>query len=127
MAVLNLILSITFVQEMGALGVYLASVISRLCTLVWFDAFLIYKYVFGKKPWNYYLDYCMKMLTVAASCASAHLICLRIVFGNVFVSFICKGLICTVVSASYVLILCRKNESFVAAKRMALKLVKKHM
>ena len=52
-AALNLILSIIFVKYWGVAGVILATIISRFLTTWWFDAWMIYHYIFIKSPISY--------------------------------------------------------------------------
>ena len=53
-AVLNLTLSLLLVQRMDIAGVLLGSILSRLLTTWWFDAWLIYRTGFGMSPRRYF-------------------------------------------------------------------------
>lgn len=123
MAVVNLILSISFVQYLGVLGVYLASVVSRLSTQVWFDAYLIYKYVFKKRPWKYYADYAIKLGITVISCMVAYGICGLITIDIPIIAFVCKGMISALISLVFVVGLNWKNEALHSAKRIALRMI----
>lgn len=53
-AVLNLGLSLILVRDLGMMGVFLGSVISRLVTVWWYDGWLVCRRVFQSGPWWYY-------------------------------------------------------------------------
>ncbi len=64
-AVLNLVISIILVRTIGMVGVFWGSIISRLVTTWWFDAWLLYKNAFEKNVLGYYLD-CIGTLILIA-------------------------------------------------------------
>lgn len=53
-AVLNLVISIVLVRTIGLAGVFWGSVISRMVTTWWYDAWLIHRAGFGCAPAQYY-------------------------------------------------------------------------
>lgn len=59
MSLINLVLSVLFVQKIGVTGVLLGTVLSRLSTQFWFDAYLIYNHVFKETIKEY-----LKKMTV---------------------------------------------------------------
>lgn len=127
MAVLNVTLSIIFVQKMGALGVYLASVVSRLATQVWFDAFLIYKHVFKKRPWKYYCEYASQAVVTLLSCALACYLANLLHIGNVYFNFVYQMVVAVSVPVVLILGLYRNNSSFVSARVRIMKIVRKKL
>lgn len=64
-AVLNLILSIILVQYWGISGVFMGTIISRILTTWWYDAWLLYKHGFGMSPVKYYLRYIRSCTIIA--------------------------------------------------------------
>ncbi len=127
MAVLNIVLSIVFVQFWGILGVFLASFVSRMSTQVWFDAYLIHKHVFTKKPWKYYLEYLTMLGLTVLSCAAAYLIANIVPIKNVFLSFIYHGVVAVIVPLVIIFVFYRKNPYFAATKNMVLRMIKKKL
>lgn len=53
--IMTIVLSVVFAYYFGIVGVMFAPAISRLLTASWYDPWLVHKYVFGKKPYKYYL------------------------------------------------------------------------
>lgn len=74
-AVLNLIISIILVRRIGLAGVFLGSIISRLVTTWWYDAWLIYRHAFHKSPIGFYLDGICMVLLIGANTALVELVC----------------------------------------------------
>lgn len=56
-ALLNLFLSILFGYAIGLAGIILATIISRILTTWWFDAWLLHRRIFEKSPAGYYRRY----------------------------------------------------------------------
>lgn len=54
--ILNIILSFIFGIELGLVGIFIATIISRMLTLCWVDPYLIYKYEFKKSVIGYFQD-----------------------------------------------------------------------
>ncbi len=57
MAVLNVGLSIWWVQELGLIGVFLGPLVSRLLTVVWFDPLIVHKFGFKRSVLPFYVTY----------------------------------------------------------------------
>ena len=55
-AVINLGVSVILVQHFGIAGVLWGSIISRMVTSWWFDAWLLHRAAFGVSPWGYYFQ-----------------------------------------------------------------------
>ena len=66
-AVINLGVSVVLVQYFGIAGVLWGSIISRMVTSWWFDAWLLHRAAFGVSPWGYYLQSGIT-LVIAAGC-----------------------------------------------------------
>lgn len=56
-AIINIIISIILAPRLGISGVLLGTIISRLCVYMWFDPYVIYKYIFNKKSNIYFIQY----------------------------------------------------------------------
>lgn len=77
-AILNLIISIFLVKHIGLSGVFLGSIISRLITTWWYDAWLLYKYGFQKSPVKYYCDCLIMLILTGIIYAGIEVICIPI-------------------------------------------------
>ncbi|WP_313630828.1 lipopolysaccharide biosynthesis protein [Enterococcus devriesei] len=66
-SLLNLILSIYLANEYGISGIFLGTIVARMSTTWWFDAWLIYKYTFSMSPKNYFLRYIRSVIIILVS------------------------------------------------------------
>ena len=66
-AVMNLIISIILVKKIGLAGVFLGSIISRMVTTWWFDAWILYKYGFHTSSWPFFRNFLATMLLTVLS------------------------------------------------------------
>lgn len=66
--VLNISLSIVFVKifptEYGIVAVLLGTILSNIAVGWWFDSYLVYKYAFNKKPWEFYCRFWMRFIFI---------------------------------------------------------------
>lgn len=58
--IFNIVFSILFGYFWGITGIIMATIISRFLTIWWYDAYIVYKYQFGEKPYSYLTDYLVK-------------------------------------------------------------------
>ncbi|MBO4640650.1 MAG: oligosaccharide flippase family protein [Treponema sp.] len=56
-ALLNLIISIVLVIKIGIVGIFIGTLLSSLLTVWWREGYLLYKNLFNKNVFNYYLYY----------------------------------------------------------------------
>lgn len=125
MAVLNITLDIIFVKFWGIAGVLFATTISRLFTQVWFDAYLIYKYVFLKSAFEYYKSYFFRFVFTALSCILAYCLSNLFVFSNVYIGFLYKMLIASLVPILLIYIIYHNRDEFLMISKVVFKIKKK--
>lgn len=78
--IINIISSILLAKMIGLPGVFLGTIISKLCVFVWLDPYILYKYLFKGKVVKYIMKYIKYMLIVFIT----SFIC--IVLSNIFVA-----------------------------------------
>jgi O-antigen/teichoic acid export membrane protein len=111
-AVLNFVLSIILVQYWGIAGVFMGTIISRLLTTWWYDAWLLYKHGFGMSPVKYYARY-------IRSCAIIAIVTLLINFvsmplsGVKWENLIVKLIICVFLVNMVFYLLFGRSEEFI--------------
>lgn len=138
MLILNIVLSFllawwlggSYGEEWGIIGVKLATIISSLLTLQWFDPWIVYKHVFKKPVKDYLLLFAKYTLITAGSSAITYFLGALIPLEmNSYLRFILLCLLCVAVPNGIVVLLFRKTEEFqsIAAilKRLFGKLLKK--
>lgn len=111
--ILNLVISLILVKKMGIAGVFLGSIISRLCTTWWYDAWLIHKYVFHKKPIGFYLDCILSAVIIVLLSSLIQGICLWMNIPMTWGGIIVKAFLCVFIVNLFLLCLYGKREAFV--------------
>lgn len=91
-AIVNIILSIIMGIYMGAAGIILATVISRMVTYFWYEPYLVYKLYFKQSVSKYYLDFFVSFILIAFSYIISSMLWNRVCFIGWF-GLIVKGLI----------------------------------
>lgn len=74
-AFINLILSIILGKLMGIKGIFIATIISKLTTTVWYMPYLIYKKCYNKKPYKFYLKHMYYIIITIIT----YIICYKII------------------------------------------------
>lgn len=110
--ILNLVISLILVKKMGIAGVFLGSIISRLCTTWWYDAWLIHKYVFHKKPIGFYLDCIISAVVITVLTAIIQKICLWLHLSSTLFSLMLRLILCIIVVNVFLYFLYGKREEF---------------
>ena len=116
--VINLILDVVLGRLFGVFGIYLATLIARLCTNLWYEPYAVYRYGFKKKPTLYFVRYFKFLLVLVLTggiCWFACSLCHFSAIGNV----VFKILICSVVPNSIFVLVFRKTEEFAYLKATA--------
>jgi O-antigen/teichoic acid export membrane protein len=125
MFIINLGLAIPFAWWWGIFGVLLATVVSRVTTHVWYDPWLIYKHVFHRPFINYILKRSLYLCIVAANCAATFFVCCFINTGAIYVDFIIKFFICTLLPNGIFWLLFHKTPEFKQGKMYVKSLIKR--
>lgn len=110
-AVLNLGVSIILVRFLGIIGVFLGSIISRMATTWWYDAWLLYWVGFGKSPLRYYAGCFMVIALILSSSVLIQLICAWIPV-TAWAELIVRGISCVVIVNSIYFLLYRRSEEW---------------
>lgn len=109
-AVLNLGISIILVKSIGLAGVFLGSIISRMVTTFWYDAWLLYKYGFHASPLPYFRNFLATMILIVLNTMLIQWITLPL-YAATWAGIFLKGILCiVVVNGIYILIYGRSNE-----------------
>lgn len=108
---LNIVISIILVKKIGLIGVVLGTIISRYAITWWFDANLVYKNVFDKKPLTYFIDYLKYVLIILVTGFITYCISLLFVKNNLL-NLVMSMIICISIPNLIFYILFKKNYKF---------------
>lgn len=73
--IFNIAFSILFGHFWGIAGIITATIASRFLTIWWYDAYIVYKYQFERKPYKYLVDYIFRTVFVCAVGGLLYYIC----------------------------------------------------
>lgn len=126
--ILNLILDVVLGRILGVFGIYLATLIARLCTNLWYEPYAVYRYGLKKNPILYlgrYMRFLLILLIAGILCHFPCSLCAYSPIGNVMA----KVIICTIIPNGVFLLAFRKTEEFFylaeRAKAIVSKILKK--
>lgn len=128
----NIGTSIMFVkilpQEYGVVAVLLGTIVSTISVSWWFDTWVVFSNAFGKKPYQYYGAYIVRLLVLLANCILIKWLCSMIslpAFGELIV----YGGMCTIIYNFIFFALYRNNheciEMISLLKQVGIRLVKR--
>ncbi len=134
MSIINIVLSVVFALILGKngadpiwgmFGVKIATAISQIATLQWYDPYLVYKNVFKKKFRIYLTTVLSQLAFTAVCCAGVYFIgkTLDIAGINPYVVFLIKCLLCVIIPNLAIIIVFRKKTEFIDFMEILKKLV----
>ena len=110
-AIINLVSSIILVQFLGINGIFLGTIISTLAVPFWTAPYLVYKKVFKRSPWIYFIEYILYTIVGLITCVITVLLCDFIPNEGLILGLLGKVIISAIVpNLIYVLIFHRKKE-----------------
>lgn len=83
-SIINIILSIVLGKMLGLIGIFIATLVSIIFTIFWYNPYIVYKYVFNKVPFRYYFKYIFYTLIVVINYLICSTICNYIEVNSVF-------------------------------------------
>lgn len=110
-AVINLVTSIVLVKHIGLVGIFIGTTISTLSIVFWNVPRLVYKNVFNKSVWIYFIKYLYFIVITLIVGYITTIACNMITLKLEFISLVTKGIICILVPCiSYTIIFYKTKE-----------------
>lgn len=126
--IINLILDVILGRLLGIFGIYLATLIARLCTNLWYEPYAVYRYGLKKNPALYFVRYLEFTVILVIAGSLCWLICNLCVFSLV-TNVIAKVTICTIIPNGVFIFAFHKTDEFAylagRAKQIGLKIAGK--
>lgn len=119
MAILNIVLDFYLGRIWGIWGIFFATTISRVLTQVWFDIYLLSKYVFKEFPKQYYIQYGVQIVVMGICCWGAYFINNLYEFNNVYFEFFVKAVVAFFLSNAIIIVLYYKTKEFKSVLNLA--------
>lgn len=107
--IINLVLDVLLGKIWGVTGIYLATLIARLCTNLWYEPYAVYRYGFHK-PFRFYIrDYCKNTIVLLLAGVPCWAVCDSFHF-YAPVNALLKAIVCTVIPNSVFYLSFHKTE-----------------
>lgn len=124
-AIINLMISMALVKNIGLLGVLLGTMISYLVSTIWIRPLIIYKNIFKSSVSSYYIKYIMKLLFLIGTGFLLTLFLSKIYIENNIFNLITKGIIIAITYSILFVIFNFKTKEFQYLKEEVKKIIKK--
>lgn len=116
--IINLILDVILGRLLGVFGIYLATLIARLCTNLWYEPYAVYRYGLKKNPALYLVRYLKFLIILTIAGGLCWLTCNLCAFSPV-ANVIVKVAICTIIPNGVFIIAFHKTDEFLYLKGRA--------
>lgn len=107
--IFNVVFSVLLGYFWGITGIILATIFSRLLTVWWFDAYIVFKHAFGKKVYGYLATYLANVAAVCLLGAAAFWVCSLIPVSGWAQIFVNAGVALVISVPGILLISCRSS------------------
>lgn len=111
-SVLNIILSIPLAIRYGVAGVLLGTIGSTLLVPFWFEAYVLFKYLFHKKVFKYLIKQLLYLIFTIVS-GGICVLCCNLVTGDGILSFVIQMVICVTVPNIIVIVVWHRTKEFI--------------
>ena len=122
--IINLFLDVVFGRIWGVFGIYLATLVARLCTNLWYEPYAVYRYGLKKSPILYFIRYVYYLFVLGIAGGVSWLfcgLCNFSIIGNVLV----KIVICSMIPNVVFVIFFRKTQEYCYLKCSARRIIHK--
>ncbi len=110
-AIMNIVLSIIFIQKWGIFGTILATSVCRILTQ-WYDPYILFKYAFKTEFRQYYAKYWLYIFTFVANAGVLYYLSTLFDANNQIISLVLKVVCCLLVPNIIAVLLTIKTEEF---------------
>ena len=111
-SIVNLFLSVLLVKQLGLAGVFIGTLASTLLFNFWIKPMLVYKYIFKKNAFEYFVDIFLKLVSISI-CACICLWLGETLFGEYnILNFIGRLSICIIIPNIFIVLLYYKTSEF---------------
>ncbi|MEC2056051.1 hypothetical protein I6J18_02120 [Peribacillus psychrosaccharolyticus] len=110
-AAINLIFSIVLVHYIGIMGVFMGTLVSTIAGPFWATPYLVYKKVFRKPIFNYYLTYFYFAIIGIATYFLVNLACSSIIIDS-WLNLIISSIVCIIVPNIIYILIFRNTDEF---------------
>lgn len=122
--IINLILDIILGKIFGVFGIYLATLIARICTNLWYEPYAVYRYGLQKNPLLYLIRYCYFAFILFITGLLCSFLCGLCHF-TLGVNILIKCIICSIIPNFVFIVSFHKTKEFIYLKQSAKNIFKR--
>lgn len=122
---LNIILSIVLGMKWGMLGIFIATIISRLCTNIWYDPYRLFKSYFNTSVIPYFVGEILRLIFIISFVIGSEILFMNIPLGVGGTRLFIKAVYCTVAVNGIFYSRYHNNESFCYVMEKVMEMIKK--
>jgi len=119
------VLSLFLGSKYGLFGIFLATIIARLLTNVWYDPYVIYKYGLHKNPFIYLKRYLYFFITIIISTLITYFLLRWFIVSNIYINFIIHFFIVLIIPNLVFVLMIFKFSEFKYVKNLIDSILKK--
>lgn len=116
--IINLVFDIILGKLWGIFGIYVATLIARVCTNLWYEPYAVYRYGLKRSPVLYFKRYCVYVSVILIGGCLSWFICNLCVF-SIIGNVVTKLIICTIIPNTVFVLAFRKTDEFDYLKKSA--------
>ena len=124
LTIINLILDIILGKIFGVFGIYLATLIARICTNLWYEPYAVYRYGLQKNPLLYLIRYCYFAFILFITGLLCSFLCGLCHF-TLGVNILIKCIICSIIPNFVFIVSFHKTKEFIYLKQSAKNIFKR--
>lgn len=102
-ALVNFVASIILIKRIGLIGALIGTAISNITTIMWYDPYIVHKFVFKEKPTRYYIEYVFYLLIVGSVSLLSILLGKILPEADTFISLVWHGFVYLIFAVSALL------------------------
>jgi len=125
--ILNLGISLILVRSMGIAGVFLGSIISRMCTTWAYDAWLIHRHAFHRSPLPFYGECCMAAVWIIGLSMLVQYIISWLALPISWLGLFLRGGLCVLVVNGALILWYRQREAYGVLKEKVMEMIRKRI
>ena len=108
---INLALDVVLGRRLGVFGIFLATLLARSSTNIWYEPYAVFKYGFKMSPWHYWRRYLLFIVVLSIAGGLSFALCSFCHF-PVLLNVLVKGVICTIVPNSVFVLFFKNSAEF---------------
>lgn len=121
--IINLILDVILGRKFGILGIYLATLIARMCTNLWYEPYAVYRYGLKKNPLLYWIRYAKNTLVLLLAGAISWYLCSLCHF-DILRNVLAKFAICAIVPNALFMLFFHRRDEYAYLKETAVRIIR---